>query len=193
MSMLSILEQQVKEKGWLALSTLYFDNSYSINVFNTNGYIAYSKEQACFFSYSCLDSTDTSIVENKLIAFEHQFVGQQQNITVVDETMLQHFDIAQYSHYRTYQDDQTEVPAPNIPTKAQIEGFTKNPDTGLYDGLDIVTRLDETKVSTYPIYSKDIKNIPYSGAIIDYWKKFYVNQDKFCAFLKTHYGVNDPI
>ena len=82
MSMLDFLEQQLDKSGWLAFSHLTFDNAYVINIFNSRGYLAYSKANEMFINYNVLDSTDTENVEHKLVYMEPHKVGMQQVLTL---------------------------------------------------------------------------------------------------------------
>ena len=62
MAMVDFLERQITEKGWLSVLNLYFDNSYTISVYNTRGMVAYSKNDQCFFAMSPVDSLETEIL-----------------------------------------------------------------------------------------------------------------------------------
>ena len=189
---LDFLVERLNEKGWLSISTLYFDNSYCMNIYTSRGYVAFSPSRNLFFSYNCLDTTDSKVVENTYAILDRVNIGQQQNITVAGSDCLQHFDIAQYSHYdHYYYDEQEKTPYPDIPTKDTIMGFTLNPDTGLYENADIAHMVNDTEVSVYPLYPKE-KEI-YSGAIIANWQRFYKNQEKFCKMLGEAYGVTDAM
>lgn len=188
MAMLDVLTGRIKEKGWLAISNLYFDNSYIINIFATRGYVAYSPSNEVFLAYSCLDSTDSSVVEGKFITMDKNHCGMQQNITVAGQEHLQHFDFATYSHYNWYNDDQESTPWPNIPAEAEIRAFTKNPETGLYDGTDTATMINYRERSCVAMYGKEH---PYSGANVEAWQAFYKNHDKFVKMLNECYGISD--
>ena len=192
-SMLDHLHTQLTEKGWLSISNIYFDNHYLLHVFNTRGFVAYSKSNECFYELRPLDSTHTSIVEHKLVAFDNKWIGHQQNITIAGDEHMQHFDVATYAHRDFFTDAEGDLPIVKIPTQAEIEALTKNPDTGLYDGLDTVTTLDPiNKFSTKCLYP-DNPEVHYVGAVIDYWKEFYANHDKFKTYLSTFLGVTDAL
>lgn len=195
MSMLDLLSKQLDEKGWLAMSSLYFDNGYVINVFNSRGYVARSNAMECFFAFSTMDSTDTDQVENTYVVMRRDHMGMQQTITVVGYDHLQHFDMAQYSHYAFYDNSQEKVPYPKIPTPAELEAMTPNPDTGLYDSADTVQTLSGKEISAISMYNDFFdpytKDWQYSGAIVGKWKNFYKNHKKFCTFLNDAYGITD--
>lgn len=197
MAVLDLAVKQIVDKGWLSLTSLCFDNAYVINIFNTRGYVAYSKSQACFFCTGGLDSTDSESIESKFNAFDAGHVGMQQVITCVGEEHLQHFDMALYSQYRFVWDEQTVMPYPTIPTKTEIEALTPNPDTGLYDGYEQMEMYDGRLVSVIPMYKKffnyPVDGQPFSGAKIDSWKQFYLNQKKFMVMLKDGFGITDAI
>ena len=93
MALIDFLKSQITEKGWLAISSLYFDNGYVLNVFNTRGYVAYSDAMECFFSYNALDSTDSESVENKFSILRYEHFGMTQVITAVGYDHLQHIDL----------------------------------------------------------------------------------------------------
>ena len=197
--MLDIIERQITEKGWLSLSTLYFDNAYSIDVYNTRGAVAYSKADQCFFALNALDSTDTAIVEHKVAVYDNHYIGNQVNLTVSGEEHLQHYDIALYAHYRLLFNDMDssvikadEIPEIQIPTPDEVKALTMNEETGLFDGTDTVTMLGGNQVSTIGFYDKSLI-LPYSGAIVKFWKEFYENHDKFLAYLTNVFGITNPI
>lgn len=199
MAMLDFLKDQLASSGWLSLSSLYFDNGFTINVFNSRGYIAMSDSKECFFCYNALDSTDTDQVENKYVMMRRDHIGMQQTITVVGYEHLQHFDLAQYSHYGFYFDEQTETPYPTIPTKAQLDAITLDPDTGLADPAttDTVETISGREVSVIPMYNDFFdpytQDWQYSAARIKEWKQFYTNQEKFTTLLANAYNVTDAI
>lgn len=192
MGLLDFVRQQVETKGWLSISNLYFDNALTMNVFNTRGYIAYSPSVNLFFCMNCLDSTDTAQVENTYVLMGDQFhLGMQQNLTVAGDEHLQHFDMAQYSHYCYYTDDQESMPYPTIPTPTKIMNMTADPTTGLYPNTDTVTQMDGSYESTIGLYPKDFEQ--YSGAWIRNWQRFYKNHEKFKKYLSEYVGVTDAI
>lgn len=194
MPMIDLLLNRIKEKGWLAISSLYFDNSFVCNVFNSRGYVAYSPSHESFFTLSCLDSTDTANVENKYVVMTREIIGMQQTITCISQDMLQHFDYAMYSQYSFYADEQEKFPWPEIPTREKIESMIKNEETGLYDDADLVHRMSGREDSAIGLYKKEeVPTGKYSGAVIDNWKTFYKNQDKFVQMLSECFGITDAI
>ena len=196
MSMITLLKKQITEAGWLSLTNIFFDNAYTINVFATRGYVAFSEADECFFSYNAMDTTDTQIIENQYVTIGPGHAGMQQVITVVGLEHVQHFNIAQYSHYCWYTDEQDKTPYPKIPTVDTITSMTPNEETGLYDGCDVVVQKDGKERSTIDLYEHMVdyrKCDLYSGANVDAWKMFYNNHDKFIAMLSAAYGVTDAI
>lgn len=190
MPLTNFLVEQVNRLGWLGISTLYFDNSYCINVFSSRGYVAYSPSKSLFFSFNCLDTTDTELIENTYDMMEKNYIGQQENLTVVEAEHLQHFDIAGYRHYNFYHDEDVKLPWVKIPTEAELNVLVKDEATGLYLGTDTVTKMNGKEVSTIGMYGKDR---PYSGAIIDNWKRFYVNHAKMVQFVSEEFDITDAI
>lgn len=187
---LDYFAEQLAAKDWLGISQLYFDNSFIINVYLTRGYVAYSPGKQLFFSVSALDSTDTKIVEDTYVTMQREYIGMQQNLTVAGADHLQHIDLALYSHYNFYNDDDPKCPYPTIPSRAKIMAMTADPKTGLYSGCDEATFIDGRTESTLALYDK---TSPYSGANPKTWQRFYKNQEKFKTFLKDGFGVSDAI
>lgn len=196
MAMIDLLTNRINTDGWLSIATLCFDNSYVINVFNSRGYIGYSPSAECFFSFNCLDSTDTEVIEHKVVTLDPGHIEQQQVLTVVGAEHLQHFSLAMYAQYRFFWDEQDTVPYPTIPKEAEIMAMIPDADTGLYPDTDTITHYGGVEHSTIDLY-KDFfdygKGDPYSGAVIDFWKMFYTNHTKFKTFMANAYSVSDII
>lgn len=188
---LSFFLEQLNKKGWLGISNLYFDNAYMINVYLTNGYVAYSPSKEVFFAVGTLDSTDTSIIEKRYVTMDRRTIGMQQNLTATGADMLQHFDVAMYSHYGFYQDADTKTPYPTIPTKDAIMALTKDPKTGLYGGTATAELINGETFSVVDMYP-DRKDL-VSCANVETWQTFYTNQTKFVQMLKDGFGVSDAI
>lgn len=192
MALLDYLVERVNTKGWLSLATIYFDNGFNIDVFASSGYIAYSASKGCFFTVEALDSTDSSIIENRFVKMDGKYTGMQQNITVVGEEHLQHFDMALYAHSRFFSNAEDKLPVPDIPDKDTVMGYQVNPDTGLIDGLDEYCTMGNNIYSLHPIYSKEDTRF-YSGAHILNWQKFYTRQQMFLDLLSSTFNVTDAI
>ena len=186
---LDFFDEQLAARDWLGFSQLYFDNSFIISTYLTNGYVAYSPGKKLFFSISTLDTTDTKIVEDRFVTLEREYIGMQQNLTVVDANMLQHVDVALYAHPRFFKDD-SDVPFPTIPSRSKIMGMSADSKTGLYPGCDEAGFIDGRVESAIPFYDK---KFPYSGAAVKEWQRFYKNQEKFKAMLKASLGISDAI
>lgn len=202
--------ERLQKDDWLGLSTVYFDNDYTIDVFATRGYVAYSPSKKCFFTLSCLDSTDSAVVEGTYATIENKLLGLQHNISVAGYEHMQHFEIAQYSRYQFYNDEQTVMPWAHIPSRDTIVNLVKDENTGLYPGTDTVGLItnypssrepSERIISAIGFYPqtdgaqqiKDPDRWYYSGAIVDGWKRFYNNQEKFKKMLADAFGVTDAI
>ena len=99
MALHDYVRKVIEEKGWLALSSLCFDNAYIINVFNTSGYVAFSPSEKMYISYNALDTTDTEAIESQYCIIPMNETSCQMAITFADEECLQHFDMASYGHY----------------------------------------------------------------------------------------------
>lgn len=182
--------ERLKAKGWLSISSLYFDNAYVIEIFTTHGYVAYSPGRGLFFTLNCLDTTNTQIVENTYIALDRRKISQQYALTVSTADCLQHFDLALYNHYTAYDDNQTEAPWPEIPTKDQIMAYTLNEETGLYNGPAIAEYISGEQKSVIPMFKDGFMQ---SSARIAEWQQFYRAQERFCKMVSEMTGVNDCI
>lgn len=195
--------ESLQKLDWLGISTLYFDNSYVIDIPTCEGYVAYSPSKECFFAMKHLDSTMTGIVEGKLAVLNQYTIAPQTTITVTSTNHLQHFDLAQYTRKTFYSDGQEKMPVPKIPSRADIMALTIDPETGFAAGADEVTRINhknqaaicifEGTDETATIDKPESYRKPYSGAVVDEWQRFYKNQEKFKAFLSEMYGVTDAI
>lgn len=188
---LSFFLEQLNSKGWLGISNLYFDNAYMINVYLTNGYVAYSPGKEIFFAISTLDSTDTSIIEKRYVIMDRRTIGMQQNLTAVGADMLQHIDVALYSHYGFYKDSGTKAPYPTIPKKDAVMALTKDPKTGLYSGTDTAEMINNEQLSVLNLYPD--RDDVVSCANVETWQTFYTNQAKFVKMLQDGFGVADAI
>lgn len=182
--------ERLKAKGWLSISSLYFDNAYAIDIFTTHGYVAYSPGKDLFFTTNCLDTTNTQIIEDTYIALDRRKISQQYALTVSTGDCLQHFDLALYTHYTQYSDDQTESPWPEIPTKDEIMGYTLNEETGLYDGPAIAEYISGEQKSVVPMFKDGFMQ---SGARIAEWQRFYRAQERFCKMIGEMTGIGDCI
>jgi hypothetical protein len=162
-----------------------------------------------------LDSTDTELIANTYATIEKNLIGMMQNVTVLGMEYMQHFDLAQYSYYQFYNDQQTKMPWAHIPTRDQIKTFEVDETTGLYNGADIVSTIHNvspadtenmkkhvdagTILSTYGMYPEEAgaeqkpNHWYYSGAIIKKWQRFYTNQEKFRVMLQEAFGIDDAI
>lgn len=196
--------ESLQKFDWLGISTLYFDNSYVINIPTCEGYVAYSPSKECFFAMKHLDSSLSSVVEGKYVVMPQYTIAPQTNITVCSTNHLQHFDLAQYTRKTFYSDGQKKMPAPKIPTRAEIMGLVFDPDTGLAAGTNTATRyFQQMEQSTKTIFLGDDDTAttdkpesyrhPYSEAVCIEWQKFYKNQEKFKVLLAEVYGVTDAI
>lgn len=192
MSLLNLVEQQATKYGWLSLSSLYFDNGYVINVYNTNGYIAASKDMECFFTLNPLDSTDTEIIEHSHVRMPYGYISMQHNVTASRFEDLQHTDFAMYAHKRFYTDligTETTIPTPKYPDSTVLDGYVFDENLGLYTNSDVAVGKDDSGVSVIPVYDGSV--FPYVGADIEGWKLFNHTQEKFKAYIKSLFGAID--
>lgn len=190
MGLLDLTINQINTKGWLAISNLYFDNSLVLNTYNSHGWIGYSPSQKVFVGFSCLDSTDTSIVEDRFDRMDKGIVGMQHTIVFVDETCLQHVDFAQYMHY-DFWDETKELPYPTLPTEAELQGMEMD-ENGLFPGCDEYTTMSGKTISTKCFFPGNTE-IPYSGANIYFWKLFYESHNRFKTMINNQFGISDLV
>lgn len=201
MALREYVRKVIEEKGWLAISSLCFDNAYIINIFNTSGYVAFSPSEQMYMSYNSLDTTDTEAIESQYCIIPMHETACQMAITFADEECLQHFDMASYGHYNfLYNDEADKAAFAKIPTKDEIMACVKDPDTGLYTGPGITvnaTRLSGKDQSVIPMYEEYYdwfnKGEYFSGARVDFWVKFYQNHEKFKVLLAEKFGITDAI
>lgn len=118
--MIDTFEELLKKYDWHGFASMTFDSGYTLKVYYSRGYIAYSPSKKLFLSFGNLDSTDSAKVDTDLLKMVGPFVGMQQTVTAAHGDQLFFFDLAMYSHYRWYWDEQEEIPRPTMPTRAQI-------------------------------------------------------------------------
>lgn len=198
--------ERITDKGWLSLANLYFDNDCIIDVFSTEGYVAYSPSKECFFKMSTLDSANTETIKRSYVRHESKYIASEKTILCAGAEHMQHFEIAMYANAFFFNDDQEKMPYPRIPTPEEIAAFEKDED-GKYpeDQFDLIGYNDFSKKGeqrteqTLALYPReDAEAVApgvwrYSGAYIDAWKRFYKNQEKFKAMLAEAYGITDAI
>lgn len=199
------------DKGWLAISSLYFDNSSICNIYNTGGYVTLCEATNSVYWMSVLDSTDTSICENIYVSMDPFRIGQQVTLIQQDLDCLQNVAYAMYAHRRFFSvDDDKEIPYPTIPTEAELEALELveseafGPHDRVYgdsDGL-VVEWHDRTKhqehkdsslyMSAIPLYKDFDPTLAEldSAAIVDSWKTFYANHKKFITMIEAYFGAS---
>ena len=85
--MSSISDRLIKvidEKGWLALSSIYFDNAVALTMNTSGGRVAYSASEGLVFWLSNQDILDSANTENGLIHMDPSFMGHQTHLVVQD-------------------------------------------------------------------------------------------------------------
>lgn len=197
----------IKEKGWMALTDLYFDNAVQIEIFNSRGYIAINPNNGIVYSTGIIDITNTSKMEDQAIIMPEKKIYHQQTIYVTSLDHLQGYNIANYSHWSYCVDSDTVFPIPKIPTKAKILAYTLDADdstgsiygddgmytphhkfTGADTSLLRFTDTEESVISLYPD-----KKYYRASAVIGWWQMFYKNQEKFIAAIEDEYGESGLI
>ena len=86
----------VKEKGWLAFSTLYFDNTATCNIYRTDGKVAISESKNCAYWFGCRDIIDSACIEDKYVSMNNDTnnrkLSHQMSLIMEDLDCLQHAD-----------------------------------------------------------------------------------------------------
>lgn len=165
------LVSTVKDKGWLHISSAFFDNTNVLTVTNSSGYVAVSESENSVFWLTNQDTADSENVFNGFIYSDPTIVAHHVTLVQQDLDCLQHVEYALYSKMNFYWDGQDQFPMPTIPTKAEIMALTKNEETGLYDGasdilyglkpryngfdVDTVLNKERTETSTINMYQDD--------------------------------------
>lgn len=191
MSMLDRLLTIVKDQGWLAISSIYFDNNMVIPISTTSGNIAFSEADDCFYTYKPIDQGYTEIIEGKMIVYNKNHLSQQYALTCAESQHMQHFDIAQFMHYKDFMNPELDAyPYPIVPKQADVEDLTYNEETGLYEGDNVTTAMMKNmkEISVIPFFDKD--KVYASAARVSYWKEFYENHQKFLDMLQEAYGIS---
>ena len=137
----------VKEKGWLAFSTLYFDNTATCNIYRTDGKVAISESKNCAYWFGCRDIIDSDCIESKYVSMNNDTnnrkLSHQMSLIMEDLDCLQHADIATYCYNTFLSDRQTggglitetdPYPYPEYPTETDLLGLTYDKKTGLFTG-----------------------------------------------------------
>lgn len=132
------LVKTVNEKGWLAISSVCFDNSVVVNIMNSGGYVAFSESENLMFWQSNQDTADSNNILNGFVHQDPTSYGMITTFVAEDLDCLQHFDYAAYGRFDFYWMGQDQVPIPKIPTKEFIMSLKKDEATGLYPGTDIL-------------------------------------------------------
>ena len=198
----------VKDKGWLYIASVCFDNSNVLSIVNSSGYVAISESENAMFWLSNQDTADSENVFNSLAYLNPNIIGH--HVTLVDQDLdcLQHFEYSLYSRMNFYWDEQDAFPAPKIPTKAEIMALEKDEETGLYPGTDELFGLKKryngfnyddltkrSKTSTISMYSDDqFTGVPeYSNKKYMTTGKAFFEYDKYPEGIASEYcgsGVN---
>lgn len=199
------LVKVVKEKGWMAISGVFFDGTSSCDVFNTAGNLAISEETESMYWFTILDSGDTNKVEGRQIMSDNTHLGHMIQLTQNGLEQVFHVGYALYNYpfYYDVKDDEA-FPYPKYPTEAELKKCTYNEKTGLYDGVkryccqtypDSGREIPNTRGSVIPLYEDFDPNMEKMTASIrvEYWKKFYENHEKFTKMLENYLGLKNLI
>ena len=201
------LQKVISEKGWLAISSLYFDNSSICDVMASGGHVAFCEATNSVYWFTILDSTDTSLVEHNYSIMSHRKIGQQIVLVQQDLDCLQHVQYAMYAHKRFFQNVEGEsLPYPTLPAEAELAALELDEETGLYSGTDgvveMMTPFSHTTQKKYPkeksaylLYDAFYPTCDHleSSAPVEHWKKFYEEHAKFIKMVEAYLGVSGCI
>lgn len=192
MTIADFLMKEVKDKGWLSIANLYFDNGLTIFPFTVGGRVCMSPSAEMVFCTNRLDSTNSYKFNRDYVAMDDRYNGLFQTITVTSFDMLQHFDTHLFALDRINPSGADEFLTPVYPKPAEIEGLTAGED-GLYPGKDVVGFQTKKEASTINLYP-DLKPLSdYHGFLIDAGKMFIKNQKAFVKAVQKIYGISDCI
>lgn len=198
----------IKEKGWLALGHMIFDNANVCFVANSCGNVAYSSDTASFYWFSTMDTADTLAVKTDLIVSDTKHLDCMATLTQSDEDCLQW--VSYNLGYRSSMINEAiaakkGIPYPKFPKPDKLKTMTKNEKTGLYDNYPYVefgtsdSYAVQNGVKVPVIEMLEASDTIYTGddddclARIDDWKNFYEQHERFCEFLKTNFGLTNVL
>ena len=199
----TLLTKQVKENGWLSLSSITFDNNSVYNVFACNGNIGICEDQGILVYMSLEDITNSGMIMNKLATANKEQIGHVRTNAFQDMDCLQWFQAATYNYYRQYFGYKTikvdkiddiindSYPVATFPTEAEIMNCTYNPDTKSWEGSDKLATALETgrfeERSVIPIYDSNEESM--ASAIVSEWKKWYSYHQLYIEYINAQYGL----
>ncbi|MCM1230233.1 MAG: hypothetical protein NC489_08870 [Ruminococcus flavefaciens] len=195
MSIISdFLIKQIKEKGWLSVGNIMFEDGVPVlNPATTEGNICLSPGSELVFSTSRMDTHNTYVIENAYLAQDFSRAGVEQTIVVEPFDRLRHFDTLLLSQWIRQNADETAYVAPKYPKPADIEAMVPDEETGLFPDTDTFMCINGVEESTISPYPKDTVVSDYVGIRVAGYKKFLENQKKFCQLIKDLYGLSDCI
>lgn len=192
----------IRERGWLAISYLTFDNSINCNVFRCGGKVTYSTETNTFYWMQTMDTTDSMHIKNALISTDPKRIESISTIVESDIDCLQHVAYASYAYPSFFDAPNDEpIPYPSIPKPDELKAMTKDENTGLYSGApwtitryrssDMLSEDKHEKLSAIPFYEKfdpSLFNLN-SFALVESWKNWYDMHDKFITMIQAYFGI----
>lgn len=186
------LMKEVKDKGWLYIANVYFDNNLVFFPFTCGGRICMSPSAEMIFSTEHVDSTNSYKLERDFVAQDDSKNGLFQTICCVGFDMLQHFDTHMFAFGTINPYGADEFMMPKVYKSAEIKALTPG-DDGLYEGKDTVGFHTGATASTLSLYPNFTKYHNYHGLLIDQCKTFIKNQEAFAKAINKFYGLSDCI
>lgn len=188
---------QLNNHGWMSISSIFIDNSIEIYMNLTNGEICISPSNELMFFTTSSDTTTTNniIYDYVRILGSRNHNEMTNNITVCNFDQIQHISLAMYAWrsdmHANVVDNTFDMP--NVPTKAALDALVlSDPDNNIYTGTDTITDTSGRELSALALYD-DTKGHSYSGAVVQRWKEFYSNQDKFKTMIAGYTTFSDLI
>lgn len=192
----------IREKGWLAISYLTFDNSINCNIFRCGGKVTYSTETNTFYWMQTMDSTDSIYINNTLIGMDPRRIESMSTIVESDIDCLQHVAYSTYASPSFFDaPDDNPIPYPKLPQSEELKAMIKDETTGLYNGAtgvltryrssDILSEYKHEKLSAIPLYDDSyLEEIDLNSyALVEFWKNWYATHDKFITMIQDYFGI----
>lgn len=183
----------VQSKGWMYIGNMFFDNSYTLFPFTSDGRICCSPSAEMIFAVSKVDSTNSMALEFDYIVHDDKYMGLYQTLACIGIEHLQHFDTNLFSYPRITPSGADKFYTPKVITPAEVAALSPDSETGLYPNTDTVG-FEDGRVFSYMNLYPDFKDLDrYIGIKVDKYKEFNKNHDVFCKAINEWFGLTDCI
>lgn len=192
-----VLVNQIKNNGWLSVSSFTCDNLSICNIAQSQGMVGYCEDKNIFIYQTNEDTGNTYYIGNQIATWEKDKIGFVKTINFIDADCLQWWQAAQYALEFAYSIDISNIdnisnhtfPVTKWPSEADLDACTKG-DDGLYTGPKVATAMDcggKAQVSVIPFFED--KNAFMTAAIIDGWKIWYNKHKVFKKYIKEQFNL----